>query len=320
MQSGQRYALGKGSPASNTFANWQTYLCLGAYLMLWVGSVVVIHTKAGLALSEPLLILAVVGVGFSSLAWLLTRRSEPLPFEVKRPRTECSLLAAYLVVVVLFLTWGIDALESAVQREPWQMLALLGAKLVLFVLLPVVLFYALWKYKIHDLIAGAPVPNHLRVTLWMSLALILFQVAFGRGVSEIRHSGLPVWAVAAGIPFAYAWLLLEVGLVEEFFFRVLLQSRLTALLRSETAGILLMALLFGLAHAPGLHFRTAVTLEGLGPSPAWLVAIGYSIGITSVAGIFLGVLWARTRNILVVILVHAAGDLVPNLVHFVRAW
>jgi len=154
----------------------------------------------------------------------------------------------------------------------------------------------------------------------MSVVLILFQIAFGRGVSEIRHSGLALWAVAAGIPFAYAWLLIEVGLVGEFFFRVLLQSRLTALLRSETAGILLMALLFGLAHAPGLHFRTAVTLEGLGPSPSWLVAIGYSVAITSVAGIFLGVLWARTRNILVVILVHAAGDLGPNLVHFVRAW
>ena len=99
----------------------------------------------------------------------------------------------------------------------------------------------------------------------MSVVLILFQIAFGRGVFEIRHSGLALWAVAAGIPFAYAWLLIEVGLVGEFFFRVLLQSRLTALLRSETAGILLMALLFGLAHAPGLHFRTAVTL-GVCPS------------------------------------------------------
>jgi uncharacterized protein len=229
-------------------------------------------------------------------------------------------LAGYLLLVVLFLTWGMDRLEAAVQREPWQMFVLLGAKLVLFVILPVGLFHALWKYKIRDLITASPTPNHLRIALWMSLVLILFQVAFGRGVFEIRHSGLPLWAVAIGLPLAYAWFLFEVGLVEEFFFRVLVQSRLTALLRSEPAGILLMALLFGLAHAPGLHFRSARTLEGLGPSPSWLVAIGYSIAITSVAGIFLGTLWARTKNILVVILVHAAGDLIPNLVHFVKAW
>jgi hypothetical protein len=59
MRIGQGYALGKRSPACNTTANWQTYLCLAAYLMLWVASVVVIHAKAGLGLSEPLLIFAI---------------------------------------------------------------------------------------------------------------------------------------------------------------------------------------------------------------------------------------------------------------------
>jgi hypothetical protein len=199
METRDGYALGKVAPASNTFANWQTYLCLSAYLMLWVGSVVVIHNKAGLALSEPLLIFAVVGIGFSTLAWFLTRRSEPLPYGIKRPKAECSVLAGYLVLVVLFLTWGIDALKAAVQHEPWQMSAMLGAKLVLFVLLPLALFCALWQYQIRELITAFPILNHLRVAVWMSLVLIVFQVAFGRGVSEIRHSGLPLWAVAAGI-------------------------------------------------------------------------------------------------------------------------
>jgi uncharacterized protein len=224
-----------------------------------------------------------------------------------------------LVIVVFFLTWGIDALEAAVQREPRQMLAVLGAKLMLFVLAPLGLFCGIWKYKIRDLITASPARNYLRIAIWMSLVLIAFEIAFGRGLSEIRHSGLPLWAIAAGIPLAYLWLLLEVGLVEEFFFRALLQARLAALLRSETAGILLMALLFGLAHAPGLHYRAAATLEGLGPSPSWSVAIAYSIAIISVTGIFLGVLWARTRNILLLMLVHAAGDLVPNLVRFIKA-
>jgi membrane protease YdiL (CAAX protease family) len=222
--------------------------------------------------------------------------------------------------LVFFLTWGIDALKVGVPREPWQMLGMLGAKLALFVLVPLLLFYAFGKYRISELMPASPNSKHLRVALWMSLVLILFQTVFGRGISEIRHSGLPVWAVAVSLPFAYVWLLVEVGLVEEFFFRVLLQSRLSAMLRSEVTGILLMALLFGLAHAPGLHFRSAVTLEGLGPHPSWLVAIGYSIAVTSIAGIFLGILWARTRNLLVVMLVHAAGDLLPNIVQFVRAW
>lgn len=157
------------------------------------------------------------------------------------------------------------------------MLAMLGAKLGLFVLVPLALFHVSGKYKISELMPASSVPTHLRVALWKSLVLILFQTVFGRGVSEIRHSGLPSWAVAVGIPSAHIWLLLELGLVEEFFFRVLLQSRLQRIVRSEPAGIVLIALLFGLAHAPGLHFRSAVTLEGLGPHPSWLIAVDLGV-------------------------------------------
>ena len=110
------------------------------------------------------------------------------------------------------------------------------------------------------------------------------------------------------------------GVVEEFFFRVLLQSRLSAALRSELGGIVLMSLIFGLVHAPGLYLRTSATQEGLAAHPSLLMAVGYSIVITSVAGFFLGVLWARTRNFLVLILVHAATDLLPNTLPTLRAF
>jgi len=50
------------------------------------------------------------------------------------------------------------------------------------------------------------------------------------------------------------------------------------------------------------------------------MAIGYSVVITSVAGFFLGVLWMRTRNLLLLMAVHAAGDLVPNFVPMLKNW
>jgi membrane protease YdiL (CAAX protease family) len=50
------------------------------------------------------------------------------------------------------------------------------------------------------------------------------------------------------------------------------------------------------------------------------MAIGYSIVVTSTAGLFLGILWMRTKNFAVVIIVHAAGDLLPTLVPWVRAF
>ena len=69
-----------------------------------------------------------------------------------------------------------------------------------------------------------------------------------------------------------------------------------------------------------LYFRAGHTLEAVGTSPSWLMALGYSIVVTTVAGFFLGVLWARTQNLLLVMAVHAAGDLIPNLVPMVQAW
>jgi len=101
---------------------------------------------------------------------------------------------------------------------------------------------------------------------------------------------------------------------------VLLQTRLTAMLKSEIAGIVLASLLFGLVHAPGFYRRTAMTQEGLSTHPALWMAVGYSIVITSVAGFVFGVLWSRTRNFLLLVVVHAAADLLPNLVPTLHAF
>jgi uncharacterized protein len=114
--------------------------------------------------------------------------------------------------------------------------------------------------------------------------------------------------------------LLEVGLVEEFFFRALVQSRLAAAFKSEVSGTVLMSLIFGLAHAPGFIFRHAGELEGRGPHPSALDAVAYSIVVLAVSGITFGVIWARTRNLFALMLVHAAGDLLPNFGSFIRTW
>jgi uncharacterized protein len=61
-------------------------------------------------------------------------------------------------------------------------------------------------------------------------------------------------------------------------------------------------------------------LEGLGPYPSALDAVAYSIVVLAVSGITFGVIWARTRNLFALMLVHAAGDLLPNFGSFIRTW
>jgi membrane protease YdiL (CAAX protease family) len=154
----------------------------------------------------------------------------------------------------------------------------------------------------------------------MSLAAILMQSFLGRGLRDIRGAHLPMWVLVVAAPLSFVWLAIEVGVVEEFFFRVLLQERLAVALRSPWGGLVVAAVLFGLVHAPGFFLRPAATQEGLGSHPSLFMAVGYSIVLTSLAGLFLGVLWMRTKNFAVLVIVHAAGDLLPNLVPWVKAF
>src|SRR6516165_4444934 len=85
-------------------------------------------------------------------------------------------------------------------------------------------------------------------------------------------------------------------------------------------GVVLMSLVFGLAHAPGFIFRQAGSVEGLGSNPSALDAIAYSIVVLAISGITFGIVWARTKNLFAVMLIHAAGDLLPNFAGFVRTW
>ncbi len=297
---------------------WRNPFVLG-YLALYATFFLLLLKVERFAAGEALAVLLIVGVAFSALAWQLTKNATPLAFFVKSPAAESALLVAYLFLVAGFLAGGLNAVQKFFPAEPLHSLVLLAAKLSLFVLAPLGLLMGFWKYRVRDF-AAPGWRRHLGVVFWMSLVWILFQIVFGRGRFEIQRLGAGTGLLALATPLAFLWLTIEVGLVEEFFFRTLLQSRLAALLRSEVAGIVLMSLVFGLVHAPGLYFRPASTLEAVGTSPSVLMAVGYSVVVTSVTGFFLGILWARTKNLVALALIHAAADLVPNLAQIVRAW
>ncbi len=270
--------------------------------------------------SDSLGVFAVLGVGFSFAAWLLTIGVTPLPYRVREPRRESVMLLVYLVPLAAFIAYGFSALHSFVPSEPADSIAILIAKLAAFVLLPAWIMMSRFGYKLRALAPLSLKTSHLLVVLGMSLVLLIFQSVAGKGLRDIADAQVPGDKLLLGIPFVFLWLVLDAGVVEEFFFRVLLQSRLSAALRSELGGIVLMSLIFGLVHSPGLYLRASATQEGLSAHPSLLMAVGYSIVITSVAGFFLGVLWARTRNFLVLILVHAATDLLPNTLPTLRAF
>jgi len=295
-------------------------ILLVAYLVLYAATLYAMVRFGGFDAGDSMGVFAVLGVGFSFLAWLLTIGITPLPYRVREPGRELQLLLLYMVPLAVFIAYGFGAIHGWVPGEPADSLVILVAKLALFVAIPAWLMISRFGYSMRELAPLSLPTSHILAFVGVGALLLVFQSVAGRGLRDIAAAKVSGDTLLYGMPFVFVWLALEVGVVEEFFFRVLLQSRLSAKLRSELGGIVLMALLFGLVHAPGLYLRTSVTQEGLSGHPSIWMAIGYSIVITSVAGFFLGVLWARTRNFLVLILVHAAADLLPNTLPTLRAF
>ena len=292
---------------------------VAAYFGLWTIFFILLRGSPAFDAGEALAALVILGLILPALSLLSTRRVSALPYAVIQPAWETTALLVYLAVVAIVLVWGFGAV-ARIQSEPLHTVVLLGVKLATCVLAPAAMLLVSGRYGIREL---APVSFHwaaLRPALWMSLAVFAMQALLGRGIHDIRQAHFPVWTLAVAAPLSFAWLVVEVGVVEEFFFRVLLQERLAAVLRSPCGGLVVAAVLFGLVHAPGLYLRTAATQESIGPHPSLLMAVGYSIVMTSLAGLFVGVLWLRTRNFAVVVLVHAAGDLLPNLVPWIKAF
>jgi len=264
-------------------------------------------------------VVAVLGVGFSLIAWAVTIGTKPLPYAVLQPVSELMPLAIYFVALTAFVTFGFDWLRRTFPADPAQAFALLIAKLIVFVALPFWIMRSRFAYRWRNLAPSGFKPRHLVVMVGMSALFLAFQAVVGRGLRDIRAAHVPANVLIFGMPIAFFWLTLEAGVVEEFFFRVLLQSRLAALLKSELGGIVVASLLFGLMHAPGLYLRTGITQEWLPPHPPLWMAVGYSIVITSIAGFVFGVLWSRTRNFELIAVVHGVGDLLPDFLSTMRA-
>ncbi len=280
--------------------------------------------------AEAIIVLVVFGVVFPLLAWAATVRAVPLLVSVRPSASATIALIAYIILLSVYLIAGPQWIDQQLPHS-WidsariKFFVTMAKKLVVFVAIPFAIFRFGFGYGIRDFgiqweglraLSG----NHLPVVLLVGGAFLCFQYFFSGGGAAFRREHFTAVQLFLGLPLCFVWLVIEAGLVEEFFFRGLVQSQFAAVFKSEVSGVVLMSLIFGLAHAPGFIFRHAGEVEGLGSNPGALDAIAYSIVVLAISGITFGVIWARTKNLFAVILIHALGDLLPNFTAFVRTW
>jgi len=293
----------------------------------WLASFATLAVN-GRPLAEPLFLLLLFGLALPGLALLVCKglpRAEP---EAARPG-EGGLLVALAGWVVLFLaTKGplLAALAPA-GSDPRRVETIdLLLKLFVFVVVPLAAYrLARGSSPVELGLGWPPGPGATRRRSWLALvvlgtALAALQLLVGRGARPLLDGSLSGRHWIVGLGLAFLWMSLEAGLVEETFFRVILQSRLAAQTRSPVAGLFLAALLFGLAHAPGLWLRGAGAMEGMTEPPSLALAAAYCVTTMGVAGLVFGVLWLRTRNWLLLVALHGLTDALSNAAGWIDRW
>jgi membrane protease YdiL (CAAX protease family) len=291
---------------------------VGAYLAIWAVSTAYLAVSGG-DWTFPIISLLLFGCAIGGLIWFLTRKMDAPEVPVANPARESLAFLGYILVyAVLLIAIGLGAVKAAIPPGSTQDLAVLAYKLLVHVALPAG-FVVLLGSSLRPLFDSGT----NRRGFWTTL-VVLCALAFGLlslvspSLKQISAAGVAGGAAILWVVGSWAWMSLEAGLCEEFLFRACLQSRLTAWFRSPAAGIALTSILFALSHWPGLYLRGGPGVDGWSTDPVQVAA--FTIATLSPLAVAMGLLWSRSRSLLLVVLFHGAIDALPNTAEFIHAW
>lgn len=304
-------------PAARQFGP-TAWLAIFIYLALWGGAVFYLKTTGG-DWTTPLIVMGVFGLACSAIAWALTIGADAPRIEVKRPALESFAILIYLALYAVgFLGFGMGYARHAAPPGQLQELLVMGLKLTVHVVLPALLLIVLGE-KLGPLFqSGLKGRKFWRTFIVMGAIFLGLLSVISPSLKNIADTHTAAATLIWAAPLSFVWIAVEAGLNEEFLFRAVLQTRLTAWFNSPWAGVVLTAILFGLAHAPGLYLRGGPGVDGWSSDP--LQVIAHTIATLSPMGVLFGLIYARTKSLLLVVLLHGMVDVLPNMAEFIGIW
>jgi uncharacterized protein len=296
----------------------RTLAFVGVYFIVWLSADLYLALK-GANWMLPAAVLGIFGAVLPALSVALTRKAAPAPVIVARPNIELASILGFLVIyAIVFLGWGMSATRAALPAGREHDLLVLAVKLAVHVGAPALLL-AMLGAKLGPLFSsGLKRPGFWPPLLVLSAIILALMCVISPALSEIAALHASAFTLAWTVPGAFVWMAVEAGLCEEFLFRAVLQTRLAAVLRTEAGAALIGALIFALAHAPGLYLRGKPGVDGF--STDLIQVIAFTVAMLSPVALLFATLWARTRSLLLIVLLHAVVDVLPNLPDFVRTW
>ena len=236
-------------------------------ILIYFASLTILFQSDKYSAVEAVFALVIIGFFFSGVAWLATKWAKPLEFSINPTAKEMIYVIGYVGFVFFYLIFGVSLIDSLLPKswlasEQFVFVFKIIKKLLAFVIIPYFLFKNLFNYSAKDFgfcreVLTEFFKSHLPVVIAVSVFMLLLQYFIGNGAKPIRNGEFSTQQLLIALPLCFIVLFFEVGLVEEFFYRVFLQSRFAAFFKSEVAGIVIVGLIFAVSHAPGMIFRQA---------------------------------------------------------------
>jgi membrane protease YdiL (CAAX protease family) len=185
------------------------------------------------------------------------------------------------------------------------------------VLLPLLLIYAAQAWQGDRRFAPALASVGLRRGNLRAGLLIALLAGLGLSALQlmISNRAAAIWDLLASgrafylFPLAFTFMLLGPAFTEEFFFRGVVQTRLTRWFGWHRTAILVTSALFGLYHVPYAYLNPRWPSHG--DLPAAFTAAMFQGGI---GGLILGTIYAVSRqNLLALMLTHALLNALPGM-------
>ena len=273
---------------------------LWVFIVIAAASVVISTIKSGGWLSDLFLISVIIT---SVLIFLLTRHKTASVVEPGHPVLESWVMLAYfgLYFVLSMLTRGEGILSNEFLKWLW------------FIILPILVIYFLnWPNRdFKNLLksVGFRRQGLGKSLLFGLLAYVIFipfmpfmmPAAQQEKLLEIFQEPL---RLIVFLPLCFLLSLVTAASTEEIFFRGILQSRFSRLMKSELRSCLVIAFLFGIYHLPYAYYSIYWASH-------WdiLWAVTGVLSEQMITGVVLGILWWRTHNIAGPMLFHALVNL-----------
>ncbi|MEO6456087.1 MAG: hypothetical protein ABIN97_18545, partial [Ginsengibacter sp.] len=209
-------------------------------LFIYIVALLYLHLVFQLPLTAFLEVFFIVGISFSCIAWVLTKNFAA-PFHFPVIKKEGWLLLILVAWIAFYITYGGDLINKLIFKT-WlnnpglAKIIIFLKKLAVFVFIPFTVYkslgFTLKDFGLKNNDVKFSDKKSILVLVVLSIAVLLFQYFLGNGSKPLRAGQFSSVQLLTALPLCFAYLLLDAGLIEEFFFRGLLQSRLSVVLKS----------------------------------------------------------------------------------------